>query len=238
MTSYIFIRAPLRGFEYQNFKRIINNKSIFNSKKELKEGIIPEKYGKTRHSLYFQYGFECEYVYPTLSTDKKVKILQKVNVLLIINKFIAIGYGTKYSKETESKTLEFIQRNILNNILLEPLVLEEEGLRHIINRINKISGIDLTPKGRKTPHNIRADAGNILDTNFWEAYGDQPLKRVRLVLSEIPEDARIGFGKNGIITLYNRSFTIKEDTTVLEYIIGKVIAPYVKKTFKGFQKTL
>jgi len=235
MSSYIVIRIP-EPISVKDVEKVVNEKSIFESDKGFKEGVYPSSYFVHNNAVCFEYGFEFEAKRPTLDGDIPDKWVQK-SIIVFVDRVLFVGYRTKYSKDTESKALGFIESNLIKGYILEPIHFESATLSSVIEKCPDVAHVGMTPKGEKKPDRLTASARKVTETQFWEEYGSEPLDTVKVNISGVTEEARVGFNKKGVITIYNKSFSLQEQLLVLKYIAEKIIGPYLR-TKGGFQKKL
>lgn len=239
MTTFQVIRLPpLEKFDISHFRKVVNNNSIYNDTKRLKEGFFPDSFEKYGNIFHFEYGFEFDFQIPTLDGSNLIPALQRVMVIFFGEKFGAIGFTTKYSNETEPKTKSFIEKKIIKGFILKPIIIDEKDLRKIIQEYPEIAAAKFNPSKEDQPEVILAQDPNLLQTEFWDDYGDFPIEKLKIKISDLEDQALVGLSKGGQIVIYNKSYRMKEQILVLSYLIDKIIKPYVRKKSRGFQKTL
>lgn len=216
----------------------IGELSARKSKKPLREGTLPESMQIFDSVLYFNYAFEYELEYPTLDGLKKTITSQEIPVIFFekIN-FLTIGYCTR---DIEKCVLSFMEDNFLSGYVLQSMRFEEAILRSAIERCPDVSQADVEPKGRSKGieriDRISCMGRGVTDSEFWEDYGGEPLAKVKVRITEIPEEARVGFNRKGVVTIYNRNFTMEQQALALKHVLGEIVSPLVTRV--DFQKKL
>jgi len=238
LPSFRIIPVPKGACELKTMKGRISELSARNSKKQLREGTLPESMRIFDDVLFFNYVFEYELEYPTLDGLEKTVASQEIPVVFFEkSSILAIGYCTR---DIERQVLDFIEANFVHGYVLRSIGFEETVLRSVIDRCPDVSQADVEPKGRRRGieriDRISCMGRGITDSEFWEDYGGEPLAKVKVRVTEIPEEARVGFTKRGVITIYNRNFTIEQQALVLRHILEEIVSPLATST--AFQRKL
>jgi hypothetical protein len=152
--------------------------------------------------------------------------IEKIPIVIFDN-VIAIGHS---KKEFEEKALEFIEVNITPGFTLQHIEFDEGLLRGVIEKYPEVLQLDLTPMSGRIDK-ISCIGRGVTETDFWRDYGDQPLVHVKVRLSDLPEEANVGFRWNGIVTIYNRNFSIPQQIATLNAITS-LILPCVRTIFQ------
>jgi hypothetical protein len=189
---------------------------------------MPESFLEAAEACFFYYAIEYELEYETLEGLKKVEPLpiEKIPVVIFDN-VIAIGHS---KKEFEEKVLEFIEVNIAPGFALQHVEFDEGLLREVIEKYPEVLQLDLTPMSGRIDK-ISCIGRSITETDFWRDYGDQPLVHIKVRLTDLPEESNVGFRRNGIITIYNRNFSIPQQIATLNAVISRIL-PYIRTSFQ------
>lgn len=229
MPSFVIIPLPKSAWNKENIKRVVNDFDVTKCKASPKAGTMPESFCENAGACFFYYAIEYEQKYETLEGIKTVLPfpIEKIPVIMFDN-IIAIGHS---KKEFEEKVLKFIEANITPGFVLQPLEFDEGLLREVIEN-REVLQLDLTPVSGRIDR-ISCIGRGVTETEFWKDYGDQPLVHVKVRLTELPEEANVGFRKRGIVTIYNRNFTAAQQIATLSAIIPLILQYYlVKATFQ------
>jgi hypothetical protein len=228
LPSFVIVPLPKTARSKENIKTTVNNFVVTKCKTSPKAGTVPGSFLETAEACFFYYAIEYEQEYETLEGFKKLEPLpiEKIPVVIFDN-VVAVGHG---KKEFEEKVLEFIEVNITPGFALQHVEFDERLLRGVIEKYPDVLQLDLTPISGRIDK-ISCIGRGITETDFWRDYGDQPLVHVKVRLSDLPEEANVGFRRNGILTIYNRNFSISQQIAALNAIIS-LILPCVRTAFQ------
>ena len=235
MPSFVVFRTPKLDFTPQQIVAKARSLSIFSNISPVKEGVLPADTEQVGGSIYMSFGFEYVLEYNTLEGKKEDKALGDVPVIFLNERFLAIG---AVPEDVESKARKFVQDNFVKEFELEQIEFNEPTLRKILGSSPDVFQIDHTPTrlGLETVDRITYVGRGVTDSRIHEDYGSEPLAKIKVRLGEIQNEARIGFDKRGIITIYQRGFTRAQQTIILRYIVERIIAPYLSQAL--FQRRL
>jgi hypothetical protein len=221
LPSFVIVPLPKTSRSKENIRSTINDFAVVKCKTSPKAGTMPESFLETAEACFFYYAIEYKLEYETLEGFKKVEPLpiEKIPVIVFDN-VIAIGHS---KKEFEEKVLKFIEVNITPGFALQRVEFDEELLREVIEKYSEVLQLDLTPMSGRIDK-ISCIGRGITETDFWRDYGDQPLVHVKVRLSDLPEEANVGFRRNGIVTIYNRNFSISQQIATLNAIISLILS--------------
>jgi len=235
LPSFVVFRMPKQELSPQQIVDKTSSLSIFSNTSTVKEGVLPADTEHVGSSVYMSFGFEYVLEYNTLEGKKEDKALGDVPVIFLNERFLAIG---AVPEDVESKVRKFIQDNFVKEFELEQIEFNEPTLRKILRSSPDVFQIDHTPTrpGLETVDRITYVGRGVTDSRIHEDYGSEPLAKIKVRLGEIQSEARVGFDKRGIITIYQRGFTRAQQTIILRYIVEQIIAPYLSQAF--FQRRL
>ncbi len=224
MPSFLIIKTPKQQIIPEEIASKARELSVMNSNKDYREGTLPESVRIIKDNVYFVFGFEYDFEYPTLEGIGKAKALGEVPIVFLGKSFLATGNATK---EIQQRVKKFLENNFIPEIILEPIPLKEDMLRSVIQKNPDVFQVDHTPsrKGLETIDKISLVGRGVTHSQIWEDYGDQPLEKVKVRLTDIPEEAVVGFHMKGIITIYHTSLTAEQIVIVLRELVDRVVAP-------------
>jgi hypothetical protein len=226
LPSFFVFITPKQDFSPQQILEKAKKLSIFNNNESMREGILPAQTECVGNSVFFVFGFEHIIEYNTLKGKKDDKALGEVPVIFVNDQFLVTGAVVE---EVESKVKKFVQDNFLPKYALEQIEFKELALRRILERSPDVFQIDHKPvrADLDTVDKITYIGRGVTDSTIHEDYGREPLIRIKVSLGELQNEARVGFDKHGVITIYQRSFTHSQQTVILRSICEKIIAPDV-----------
>jgi hypothetical protein len=232
LPSYVLIPLPTKKLDKDKIVTQVKQLPATEDVKEFREGTLPETLTATDEAIGFIFAFEYELPYQTLEGPKTIKACRKVPIVFLEANFLLIGNCTK---DIEQRVVGFIEKNLVNGFVLNKMKFDEQALRTVIEKCPDVSQLDITP-GMERVDKISCIGREITGSEFYEDYGGEPLSKVKVSLREVPEEARVGFDKKGIITIYNADFTFEQQIMVLKYVVQKIIGPSLK--LAPFQKKL
>ncbi len=234
MPSFAIFGLPKLSLTPQQILDGSQKSSIQKSKLPMKEGAIPDKSELVDNCVYISFGFEYPLEWETLEGKKQDKALGEVPIMFLSQKFLAIG---AVPDDIESKVREFLENNFIQGYKLEQIGFNESTLRKILETSPDVFQIDHNPtrSGLETVDRITYIGRGVTDSQIHEDYGSEPLAKIKVKLGEI-EEARVGFDKRGIVTIYQRSFAHAIQALILCHITEHIIAPYLQQA--SFQKKL
>jgi hypothetical protein len=229
LPSYLIVPLPKSATDKERIKEVVCKFSAIECQAQLKFGTIPESLTEIEGVLLFYYVIEYEEEYETIEGMKKIEPppVEKIPVAILHNNVLIIGHS---KKEFEDKVLSFVSEHIAPGYVLQNVEFEEEVLRSVVERYPDVLQLDLTPMDGRIDK-ISCIGRGLTYSDFWRDYGDQPLIYVKARLVDLPEEANVGFRKKGIITIYNRNFSIQQQIRVLKEVV-RMILPYMKTTFQ------
>lgn len=228
MPSYVLVPLPKSAIDKERVKEAVDKYPARDCQAQLKYGTIPESFMETEGALIFCYVIEYEAEYETIEGVKKVEPppVEKILVAFLDN-VLVIGHS---KKEHEDMVLSFISEHVTPGYVLRNVEFEEEVLRAVVEKYPDVLQLDLTPMDRRIDK-LSCIGRGLTESDFWRDYGDQPLVHVKVRLSDLPEEANVGFRKKGIITIYNRNFSIQQQIRVLKEVV-RIILPHMRATFQ------
>ncbi len=233
MPSYVLIPLPRMKIDVKEITEKVKSFPAIEDKKEFREGTLPDTLAVVNGSIGFMFTFEYELTYSTLEGQKSVKASREIPIIFLLEEnFLLIGNCTK---DIEQRVINFIERHFISDFVLSKVKFDESALRSVIEKCPDVSQLDVIP-GMDRVDRISCIGREIISTEFYEDYGGEPLSKVKVRLKEIPEEARVGFDKRGIITIYNSGFTFEQQIVTLKYVVEKIIGPSLK--FESFQRKL
>jgi len=233
MPSFILYAVPREKVKLDEIAEKAKLLSIYDDKNDFKSGIFPESVIKTDYAVSFEFGFEYSFEYPTLEGVKEAKSVNRVPII-ITKQVIALG---NCEKEIENRVLSFIEKNFVNGISLERIKFDEKVLREVINRAPELLQAELSPKrrGLEKVDKISFIGRGIEESDVWRDYGEEPLVHVKVCVPELPEEPRVGFRKNGLVTIYNR-FSMDKILLTLKYLVENIISHFI--VLRSYQSKL
>jgi len=233
MPSFILYAVPRERVKLDEIAEKAKLLSIYDDKNDFKSGIFPESVIKKDYAISLEYGFEYPFKYPTLEGPKEAKSVNRVPII-ITKQVIAIG---NCEKEIENKVLNFIERNFVNGVSLERIKFDEKVLRELISKAPELLQAELSPKrrGLEKVDKISFIGRGIEESDVWRDYGEEPLVHIKVLIPELPEEPRVGFRKNGLVTIYNR-FSMDMILLTLRYLIENIVSHFI--VLKSFQSKL
>lgn len=226
MPSYVLIPMPKKQYLKEKVLKRIDELPAKNSKEEFKQGTLPETIVTSEVAAAFKFAFEYELEYTTLDGPKKTKASREIPIVFLDKGFLLIGYCTN---DIQQKVLEFIEKNFVHGVVLNPIKFQERTLREAIENCPDVSQADIEPSAMKRVDRISCIGRGITDSEFWEDYGSEPLRMVKVNVSQLPEEPNVSFRKNGVIAIHNTSFTLDQQVMVLNYVVEKIIGPYLQE---------
>ena len=229
MPSYLIVPLPKSAMDKEKVKEVVCKFSARECRAQLKFGTVPESLAEIEGALLFYYVIEYEAEYETIEGMKKIEPppVERIPVAILDNNVLIIGHS---KKEFEDKVLSFVSEHIAPGYVLQNVEFEEEVLRAVVEKYPDVLQLDLTPMDGRIDK-ISCIGRGLTDSDFWRDYGDQPLIYVKARLVDLPEEANVGFRKKGIITIYNRNFSIQQQIRVLKEVV-RMILPYMRTTFQ------
>lgn len=228
MPSYVIVPLPKSAVDKERVREVVDRCSAKECHAQLKYGTIPESFVEVEGALIFYYVIEYEAEYETIEGVKKVEPppVEKIPVAILDN-VLVMGHS---KKEYEDRVLSFISEHIAPGYVLQNIEFEEEVLRTVVEKYPDVLQLDLTPMDGRIDK-ISCIGRGLTESDFWRDYGDQPLIHVKVRLSDLPEEANVGFRKKGVITIYNRNFSIQQQIRVLKEVV-RIILPHMRVTFQ------
>lgn len=228
MPSYLIVPLPKSAIDRERVKEAIHKFPAKECRAQLKYGTAPESFAEIEDALVFYYVIEYEAEYETIEGIKKVAPppVEKIPVAILDNVLI-MGHS---KKECEDKVLSFVSEHIAHGYILQNIEFEEEVLRAVVERYPDVLQLDLTPMDSRIDK-ISCIGRGLTDSDFWRDYGDKPLIHVKVRLVDLPEEANVGFRRKGIITIYNRNFSIQQQIRALKEVV-RIILPHMRATFQ------
>jgi len=234
MSSFVLVRIPAMELSSEEFREKVNETSALKS--EDRRGSLPDSLVEVKRSFSFDYGYEYTKEVEKLEGKEEIKAADKVR-LVVTKNFLAIE---KRNKDILEEIMTFFEKNFVKGrYQLETLEFDEKLLRAVIDKMPEVTKTSISPKkkGSRVIDELSATGrGNIVGSNFWETYGEEPLIAVKFSLEGFMETPQIGFKKKGIITIYNRNLTRDQLTALVNYVAENIISIYVKS--RGFQQRL
>ena len=229
MPSYVIVPLPKLATDKERVKEAVQKFPARECRAQFKYGTIPESLMEIEGALIFYYVIEYEAEYETIEGVKKVEPppVEKIPVAILDNNVLIMGHS---KKEWEDKVLSFISEHIAPDYVLEYIEFEEEVLRAVVEMYPEVLQLDLTPMDGRIDK-ISCIGRGLTESDFWRDYGDQPLIHVKVRLVDLPEEANVGFRRKGVVTIYNRNFSVQQQIRVLKEVI-RIILPHMKATFQ------
>jgi len=213
----------------ERVKEVVHKFPAKECRAQLKYGTIPESFEEIEGVLIFYYVIEYEAEYETIEGVKKIEPppVEKIPVAILGDNVLITGHS---KKECEDEILSFVSEHIVPGYVLQNIEFDEEVLRAVVEKYPDVLQLDLTPMDGRIDK-ISCIGRGLTDSDFWRDYGDQPLIHVKVRLVDLPEEANVGFRRKGIITIYNRNFSIQQQIRVLKEVV-RIILPHMRATFQ------
>lgn len=225
MASFIIVKTSKRSIDDKQVKRKIEQLTIYNDSSELRKGIKPETFVSYDDCVFFEFGFEYNWEYPTVEGTSYAKAYHPVKILFIAENFIAIE---GISEDELSIVKRFLEDNFVPEIALEPIPFDDKVLRTVIDNARDVFEIEHAPqrKGMETIDRLKyAGRGGVTHSTIHEEYGDEPIARTKVDLREVAGETRVTFNQKGTVTIVQRS-EAREIIPVLKVVVERIIKPY------------
>ena len=230
MSSYILVQIPKEKHDVAEMRKKVGELSIFHNKEELRSGIIPESLEIIEGTLVFDFAFEYDFKYPTLEGEKEVKAIQRVP-LIFMESVLALQNCTR---DIQNQVLSFIEENLVTDVQLERMKFNEKILRAAVDSSSDLLQVEFSPKrkGLEQIDKLSCLGREITKSEIWDEYSTEPLLSVRINVPDLYEEARVGFKKEGVITIYNR-FSLRMNVLTMKLLVENLILQYMSRVFQS-----
>lgn len=234
MTSYKIIPVPQDELDLEDVEEKVENLSIREDVSEFKRGTLPESFGQVSDEVFwFRYGIQEEFEYNQLDDTGTVKRLEEYAIAFLGNGFIAVENS---DNDTRDELLSIIEHQFTNDISLETTRFSEMALRGIIEDASETIQAYITPKERSQPEQVSGTDRHLPDTDFWDRYGDEPLRKIKVNVDGEEKEVRVGFDEYGVVILYEQSLTLPEEVEALKFLAGTLLSRLIDTG--NYQSTL
>jgi len=229
LTSYeIYELLFFDKLDINELKKIISIKVFSKSNLDLKEWVKPNSFGELNNSIFFIFCFQTNYHYPGVDEDKITIARQDVNIIVINGKYLAIGTGKKYASDSciRMKSINFLQNEIFGKFQHKKLELNDSDFKWIYENFGTIPGIRIVPLSADDVDSVEAAALNVKGSSFCKKYISNPIKKIKIYIEDL--STKVTFSEN-ITTINKKTFTIKEDISVLEFLLDHIFSQTIVK---------
>lgn len=216
MTSYKIISVPQDELDLEGVEEKVEELSIREDVSEFKRGTLPESFGRVSDEMFwFRYGIEEEFEYRQLDDTGTGKRLSDYAVAFLGDGFIAVENS---DNDTRDELLSIIEHQFTNGVSLDTTRFDEGELRRIIDDASETIKAHITPKERSQPERVSGTDRHLPDTDFWDRYGDEPLRKIKVNVDGEEKEVRVGFDEYGVVILYEQSLTLSEEVEALKFL--------------------
>lgn len=231
MPSYTIMFIPKNVARDPSLLETVKSLSIETDKLEFKEGTMPDSIEQVEGGIVFELGFWDLHEYETIergkTVKKSIKELKRVAVIILDSGFLFVGYCPA---EIADRLQSLIESNFLPGLMAPRVKFNESVLRAVIESVPDVIKADLRPSKMQEPDLISATRRvSVTETPFWADYGGEPLDFVKVILTRLESQPRVGFRKNGVVTIHaaTETFTLAQHAAILRYVAERILGPYL-----------
>jgi hypothetical protein len=235
LASFIVLRIPSRPLDGALIEKRVKSLSAYDNSSDFKEGTKPETFRLANGCVYFEAGFEQPEMVESLQETYQVKRFRGFEVTFIGDGFLAVSKPER--KDDFDWVKRFLEAHFVEQVVLDPIQLEDDVLRRILEENPDVFEIEQTPtrKGMETVDRVKVTGRQVTQSTIYKDYEDEPLRKVKVRLNKVTEGVRVAFYQEGKVTIFGES---EPDglTAVLKLIVDRIFAPYVRT--RSFQTRL
>jgi hypothetical protein len=201
---------------------------------DFREGTMPNSIQQVEGGIVYELGFVHSHEYEIIEQGrilkKSVDELRRVPIVILDSGFLFIGLCPA---EIGDRLQSLVESNFLPGLIVSGLRFNESVLRAIIESVPDVIKADVKPSKKQEPDLISATSrGTVTETRFWDGYGGEPLEFVKVILGQVESQPRVGFRKNGVVTIHAAvdTFTLCEQAGILRHVADRILGPYLART--------
>lgn len=234
MPSFQVIPVPQEELRLENAEETVKELDIRKDASDLKEGTLPETFGRLDSDVvWFKYGSQEEFDYGKLDDTGTATRLEEYVIAFLGNGYIVVS---NEDNDTTENLLSLIEHQFTTGISLSTTRFSEDSLRQVIEEAPETLKAQITPTDRSKPEKVSGEDRNLPDTDFWEQYGDEPLKKIKVNVDGDETEIRVGFDEYGIVILYKQKLSLEEQVAALRSLAEKQFSWLISP--ENFQSTL
>jgi hypothetical protein len=234
LPSYTITPIPKNVARDASLVQKVNSIRIETDDPDFKEGTIPNSVHEVEKGIVFELGFSHTHEYETIEkgalTKKSVVELKRVPVIILDSGFLFIGLCPS---EIGDRLQSIVESSFLPGMTASGLKFNESILRAVIESVPDVIKVDVKPSKGREPDIISATSRlPVTETQFWDGYGSEPLDFVKVILTQIESEPRVGFRKNGVVTIHAaaETFTLSQQAAILRHVADTILGPYLSRT--------
>jgi hypothetical protein len=221
MPSFKIIPAPQDELETDDAEGVVGKLSIRDDVGDLRQGTLPGTFGRLSETVFwFKYGIQEEFEYPKLDETGTAVQLSEYPISFLENGFIAVK---KADTDTTDNLLSLLEKQFAPDVSLETVRFSGDALRTVINDASETIQAQITPKDRSQPERVSGTDRDLPATDFWDNYGDEPLRKIKVNVDNQQKETRVGFDKYGVVILYEQSLTLEEQVEALNDLANTLL---------------
>lgn len=235
MPSYTIALIPRNVAKDPSLLKKAKSLDIEMSTLEFKEGTMPDTAQQVEGGVVFELGFVYSREYEDIEEGKLVKKsqteLKRVPVIILDSGFLFVGQTGL--AEIAQRLQLLIESNFLPGLIASRIRFNESVLQAVIESAPDVIKVDVKPSKREEADLISATRrASVTETPFWSHYGREPLDFVKVILTQLESEPRVGFRKNGVVTIHaaTETFALVHQAGILRYVAERILGPYLVRT--------
>ena len=189
-----------------------------------------QSFGKGIH--FFEFGYQDEETTTDLEGNERQSIYPvRRQVVFLGNGYLAAD--ARCANDVQTEILYLVSSMLGTEIVLEPVEFDDDTLRDVIDRAEKVEQADFDPATAGMPDKVSGkNRSGLRDTQLWTDIGEEPIEKVRVNLPDKRVEKRVGFKDDGVVTIYGQNIAPKLSSSILRHITDEVVSNLESETFQ------
>ncbi len=234
MPSYNITPIPKNVAKDRSLSQKVKSIQVESEIPDFTEGTMPDSIHQVEGGIVFELGFAYPHEYETIEkgsvAKKSIVELKRVPVVILDSGFLFVGVCPSTIADRLQSVME---HNLLPGLATSILKFNQSTLKAVIDSVPEVIKVDVKPSKKQEPDLISATSrASVTETEFWAAYGGEPLAFVKVPLTQLDSEPRVGFRETGVVTIHAAAdtFTLSEQAAILRYVADRILGPYLTRT--------